>query len=43
MQRLNTKGGVAEGSCHRLGAFLNVPYSAEYAFYRKSNKNAAAQ
>jgi hypothetical protein len=35
VQRLNTKGGVAEGSCHRLGAFLNVPYSAEYAVYRR--------
>ena len=35
IQRLNTKGGVAEGPCERAGAFLNVPYSADYAFYRK--------
>jgi len=35
VQRLNTKGGVAEGACERSGAFLSVPYSAEYAFFRK--------
>lgn len=34
VQRLNTKGGVAEGQCQHAGAFLNVAYSAEYAFYR---------
>jgi hypothetical protein len=35
VQRLNTKGGVAEGACTTAGAFLSVPYSADYAFYRK--------
>ena len=35
IQRLNTKGGVAEGACDTAGAFLNVPYSADYAFFRK--------
>jgi Protein of unknown function (DUF3455) len=35
IQRLNTRGGVAEGACDRAGTFLNVPYSADYAFYRK--------
>jgi hypothetical protein len=35
VQRLNTKGGVAEGVCGSAGAFLNVPYSADYAFHRK--------
>ena len=35
VQRLNTKGGVAEGACDRAGAFLNVPYSADYTFHRK--------
>jgi hypothetical protein len=35
VQRLNTKGGVAEGACTTPGAFLSVPYSADYAFYRK--------
>lgn len=35
IQRINTKGGVAEGACPTAGAFLSVPYSADYAFYRK--------
>jgi hypothetical protein len=35
VQRLSTRGGVAEGPCERAGAFLNVPYSADYTFYRK--------
>jgi len=33
IQRLNTKGGVAEGPCATAGAFLSVPYSANYAFF----------
>lgn len=36
IQRLNTSGGVAVGACETSGAFLNVPYSADYAFLRKS-------
>jgi uncharacterized protein DUF3455 len=36
IQRLNTKGGVAEGACERTGALLSVPYSADYAFYKKA-------
>jgi hypothetical protein len=35
VQRLNTKGGVTEGACEHAGAFLSVPYAADYAFYRK--------
>ena len=35
IQRLNTKGGVAEGACAQVGALLSVPYSADYAFYKK--------
>ena len=35
VQRLNTRGGLAEGACNRAGAFLNVPYSADYVFFRK--------
>ena len=35
IQRLNTKGGVAEGACDTAGTFLNVPYSADYAFFKK--------
>ena len=36
IQRLNTKGGVAEGPCGPAGALLGVPYSADYVFLRKS-------
>jgi hypothetical protein len=36
IQRLNTRGGVAEGSCEIAGTLQSVPYSADYAFYRKS-------
>jgi hypothetical protein len=36
IQRINTKGGVAEGPCNSAGAMLSVPYSADYAFYKKS-------
>jgi hypothetical protein len=35
IQRLNTKGGAADGPCNSAGAFLSVPYSADYAFYKK--------
>jgi hypothetical protein len=35
IQRLNTRGGVADGPCESVGAFLSVPYSADYAFYKK--------
>jgi hypothetical protein len=36
IQRLDTKGGTAEGRCPSAGALLSVPYSADYAFYRKA-------
>jgi hypothetical protein len=36
IQRLNTRGGVAQGACDTAGALRSVPYSADYAFYRKS-------
>jgi hypothetical protein len=35
IQRLNTKGGVVEGSCEAAGTFLSVPYSADYTFLKK--------
>jgi hypothetical protein len=35
IQRLNTNDGAAEGPCDSAGAFLSVPYSADYTFYRK--------
>jgi hypothetical protein len=37
IQRLNTKGGVAEGACEHAGSFLSVPYSADYVFYKKKS------
>lgn len=36
IQRINTKGGVAQGAC-KAGTFLSVAYSADYAFYRKNH------
>jgi hypothetical protein len=36
IQRLDTKGGTAEGPCPATGALMSVPYSADYAFYRKA-------
>jgi hypothetical protein len=35
IQRLNTHGGRADATCDATGAFLSVPYSADYAFYKK--------
>ena len=35
IQRINTKGGAAEGACDHVGEFLAVPYSADYVFFRK--------
>lgn len=37
--RINTKGGVAPPHCGEPGAFLSVPYSADYAFYKSSPLN----
>jgi hypothetical protein len=36
IQRLDTKGGTAEGPCAAAGALVSVPYPADYAFYRKA-------
>lgn len=36
IQRLNTRGGAADGPCETAGVFQSVPYSADYAFYRKA-------
>ena len=32
IQRINTKGGVAQGSCQKAGEYLSVRYSADYVF-----------
>jgi hypothetical protein len=34
IERINTRGGVVEGPCPAAGAFLSVPYAADYALYR---------
>ena len=36
VQRINTKGGVASGSCEIAGSLLIVPYSADYVFVQKN-------
>ena len=41
IQRLNTSGGKASGSCPRAGDLLSVPYAADYAFYRKGSAATA--
>jgi hypothetical protein len=35
VQRIKTEGGIVEGACERAGAYLSVPYAAEYVFLRK--------
>jgi hypothetical protein len=35
VQRINTRGGAAEGACDKAGDLLSVPYSADYVFLRK--------
>jgi hypothetical protein len=42
IQRINTRGGVASGPCDMHGALRGVPYTADYAFYRKSSAGATA-
>lgn len=37
IQRLNTRGGTAEGTCERAGALLSVPYSADYAVLKRAD------
>jgi hypothetical protein len=36
IQRINTKGGGAEGACNSEGSLLNVPYSSDYVFLRRN-------
>ena len=36
VQRINTRGGKRDGACETVGSFLNVPYSADYVFLRKT-------
>jgi hypothetical protein len=36
VQRINTRGGVANGLCESEGSYLSVPYSADYVFRGKN-------
>jgi hypothetical protein len=36
VQRINTKGGVVQGSCESEGNYRTEPYSADYVFLRKN-------
>lgn len=36
IQRVNTQGGAVNAACDSAGTFLSVPYSADYAFYKKA-------
>ena len=42
IKRLNTRGGVAFGECSAHHTLLGVPYTADYAFYRKNGATHAA-
>jgi hypothetical protein len=35
--RINTKGGLAQGSCESEGKYLSIPYAADYLFLRRSD------
>ena len=35
VQRINTRGGVVQGSCENEADYRDVPYSADYVFLRK--------
>ena len=35
VQRINTRGGAAEGACDRAGEYLSVTYAADYVFLRR--------
>jgi hypothetical protein len=37
VQRINTKGGNAEGACQNAGELHSEPYSADYVFLRKGS------
>jgi hypothetical protein len=39
VQRINTRGGVAQGTCDQLGSFLSVPYSADYSCLSKEDQD----
>lgn len=40
IQRLNTRGGRADATCESPGLMVSVPYTADYAFYKKTNADS---
>ncbi len=42
IRRINSRGGLATGECSAHRALLGVPYTADYAFYRKGGATHAA-
>lgn len=40
VQRINTGGGTAHGACDKPGAFLSVPYRADYVFLRPADRSS---
>ena len=43
IQRLNTRGGRVDAPCDTAGSFLSVPYTTDYAFYRKTTDPLSRQ
>ena len=41
IHQINTRGGVADWTCDSDGAFLSVPYTADYTFYQKRNRTSS--
>jgi hypothetical protein len=37
VQRIDTQGGVQNGSCDKAGTFHSAPYAADYVFLRKGS------
>jgi hypothetical protein len=37
VQRINTRGGVATGTCEQPGSYRSAPYGADYIFLRKKS------
>jgi hypothetical protein len=37
VQRINTRGGMAQGPCDKAGALLSVPYGADYVFLHQAD------
>jgi hypothetical protein len=43
VQRIHTRGGAMQGACDQVGAFLSVPYSADYVFLKADDTTRPAR